>query len=95
MIRDPSGSVCVLPTGRTSISCSARSSLTWTAVGSSPISSRNAVPPPALRSSPTPAVRASVYAPAAWPKSSLSMTEGAIAPQSTGTNGCEARGERM
>ena len=75
------------PTGRMRLSSSARRSLTCRSLRISLISSRNSVPPRAATNSPSRCWCAPVNAPLAWPKSSVSINSGGIAPQLTGTNG--------
>ena len=90
-MRTSTGSSACAPTGLTARSWIARSSLTCIASGSSPISSRNRVPPLAAWNSPSLSVAAPVKLPLRWPKNSLSISSGEIAPQFTGTKGPFAR----
>ena len=82
----------VPPTRTTLLSWSARSSLAWDPGGMLEISSRNRVPPEAVSNFPGFCRSAPVNAPFSWPNSSLSKSVSGIAPQSTATNGAEARG---
>ena len=76
----------VPPTRSISPSCSTRSSFTWRSSGRSPISSRKMVPPSASSKRPIFRAMAPVKAPFSWPKSSLSTSDGEIAPQLTVTS---------
>src|SRR5450755_2022252 len=91
------------PTGRALRSCNARNSLACIPSGMSPISSRKSVPPEAWTNRPARSERASVKAPRAWPKSSLSSNASGMAAQLIATNGpvlrapsrCSARAELL
>ena len=70
---------------------STRSSFTCSSGGISVISSRNSVPPWARSKKPWCWRSAPVKLPFSWPKSSLSIRFGEIAPQLTARNGCLRR----
>jgi hypothetical protein len=80
------------PTRLTPRRSMARRSLGWSSSGNSPISSSRRVPPAAASNSPMRRARAPVKAPASCPKSSLSISEAGMEPQSTTTKRPVARG---
>ena len=88
MMRTSTGIALSAPTRSTSDVSRTRRSLTCSSTGISVISSRNSVP--VWRALEVPLVHARsapVKLPRSWPNSSLSITVGEMAPQSTGMNG--------
>ncbi len=93
-IRTSTATVSLAPTRSKPPYSTTRRIFSCTAIGIWPISSRKSVPPCAASNRPARRRAAPVNAPASWPKSSLSKTDGDSAAQLSLTNGPPQRGDR-